>query len=92
MRMTLKEMAWFADGHNKREREEWRKSITLVHLEATLNRVPRNKKLPPLEKLIPKVRVKVDAATKGHVFRTWMDLFARPGEIEYVKKSKKKAT
>ena len=53
MEWTLRELAFYADGVNDFRREQYRQQIAVAHLNASLMRVPRNKKLPRLESLLP---------------------------------------
>ena len=86
--MTLRELDYFAEGHNKAKREAFRQQIAVTHLSASLARVPRNKRLPTLDSLLPKEprtpsEIRRQAALNT---RARLALMAKPGELIYKKR------
>lgn len=80
MSWTMREMALYAEGRRKREREDWRQQITIAHLTAGLM---RQKKLPRLSTLLPREgRDLTPKARRAHISDI-MDTFGKPKRGTY---------
>lgn len=90
MRLTIRELTLFAKGVNDAKREAWRQQIAHAHLIASLSRVPRNKRLPTLQSLLPRPDpTKTPVAERRKAFWSMVKQMARPGELGTAKKAKK---
>lgn len=83
-------MQLFAEGHNRRQEEEWRQRISVAHMTAGLM---RKKKLPALESLLPKKVARftfTDPLERAAHTRLVMDQLASVfgGTITYEKRNK----
>lgn len=90
MRLTLRELVLYTQGVNDARREQWRQQIAHAHLVASLSRVPRNKRLPPLSSLLPRDEIKTSVADRRKRFWDAVKTMAKPGELQTAKKAKKK--
>lgn len=79
MSWTLREMTLYGEGHRKRDREEWRKQITIAHLTAGLM---RQKKLPKLATLLPREGRELTARARRAHIKDVMRGFAGEGDTK----------
>lgn len=92
MRCTFRELALYAEGVNEAKREEYRQAVSVAHLQATLDRVPRNKRLPPLSSLLPQKPTPPTAPDERRKrIRAMIQMLARPGEVHVGKHKKGKS-
>lgn len=71
-------MTLYAEGRAKRQREEYRQAVAVAHLTVALGRVPRNKKLPRLEDLLPREQIPLTPKERRAQTIMVMDAFIAP--------------